>query len=67
VGSVEALRLLANAAIVFSEFLKQSLVSHLAVGHDGTIYCFYEQGGDGGHAWRYLTLARFNRERVSQQ
>lgn len=41
--------------------------SDLAVGQDGTIYCLFERGGDRGHAWRYLTLARFNREWVSQQ
>ena len=40
--------------------------SDLAVGQDGAIYCLYERGGDRGHAWRYVTLARFNREWVSQ-
>ncbi len=38
--------------------------SDLAVGPDGIIYCVYERGGDQGHAWRYVTLARFNREWV---
>ena len=40
--------------------------SDLAVGQDGTIYCLYERGGDQGFALEYLTLARFNREWVSQ-
>lgn len=35
--------------------------SDLAIGHDGTIYCAYERGGDNGFAHRFLTLARFNR------
>ena len=38
--------------------------SDLAVGQDGAIYCVYERGGDRGHAWKCVTLARFNREWV---
>ena len=35
--------------------------SDLAVGPDGTIYCFYERGKTGNHYQiRYLCLARFN-------
>jgi len=36
----------------------------LAVGHDGTIYCLYEDGGVDGNAFdsAYLTLACFNLE-----
>jgi sialidase-1 len=41
--------------------------SDVAVGRDGTIYCLYERGGDRGFALKYLTLARFNREWISQQ
>ncbi len=40
--------------------------SDLAVGPDGTIYCLYERGGERGHAWKYLTLARFNRQWVDE-
>ena len=36
--------------------------SDLTVGHDGTIYCVYERGGENGFAHRYLTVARFTRE-----
>ncbi len=36
--------------------------SDLAVGHDGTIYCLYERGGDDGFAHKHLTIARFNRD-----
>jgi sialidase-1 len=39
--------------------------SDLAVGPDGTIYCFYERGsGEGtiGYRTRFLTVARFNLE-----
>jgi sialidase-1 len=39
--------------------------SDLAVGPDGTIYCFYERGSTDGKdifATRYLTVARFNLE-----
>jgi sialidase-1 len=41
--------------------------SDLAVGPDGTIYCFFERGGGGGSAFRteFLTLARFNLEWLS--
>jgi sialidase-1 len=41
--------------------------SDLAVGPDGTIYCFFERGGGGGNAFRtqFLTLARFNLEWLS--
>jgi len=41
--------------------------SAVAVGNDGTIYCVYERGGDRGVAWKYVTLARFNREWVVGQ
>lgn len=33
----------------------------LAVGPDGTIYCIYERDGEGGMAFKHLTLAKFNR------
>ncbi len=37
--------------------------SDLAVGPDGTIYCFYERGADDGmYRTRFLTVARFNLE-----
>ena len=37
--------------------------SDLAVGPDGTIYCFYERGSsDGSYATKHLTVARFNVE-----
>jgi sialidase-1 len=38
--------------------------SDLAVGPDGTIYCFYERGGLEGSAFKtkFLTVARFNLE-----
>ena len=41
----------------------QSGDSDLAVGADGTIYCFYERGrSDGNYATKHLTVARFNTE-----
>jgi sialidase-1 len=44
-----------------------SAYSDLAVGRDGTIYCLYERGSmDGNHfRTKYLTLARFNLEWLS--
>lgn len=41
-----------------------SAYSDLAVGPDGTIYCFYERGGLGENHYktRYLCVARFNLE-----
>jgi sialidase-1 len=43
--------------------------SDLAVGPDGTIYCFYERGSTDGKdifATNYLTVARFNLEWLTQ-
>jgi sialidase-1 len=43
--------------------------SDLAVGPDGTIYCLYERGSTDGKdifATRYLTVARFNLEWLSE-
>jgi sialidase-1 len=42
--------------------------SDLAVGRDGTIYCFYERGSTDGqniYATKYLTVAHFNLEWLS--
>ena len=41
--------------------------SDLAVGPDGTIYCFYERGSsDGNYATQHLTVARFNVEWLTE-
>jgi sialidase-1 len=39
-----------------------SMYSDIAVGKDGTIFCFYGRGTKAGFAGEYLTLARFNLE-----
>ena len=39
----------------------------LAVGKDGMIYCIYERDGDKGMAYKYLTLARFNRDWIERK
>ncbi len=36
--------------------------SDLAVGPDGSIYCFYERGRGEGNAYRRLTVAKMNLE-----
>lgn len=42
--------------------------SDLAVGPDGTIYCFYERGSsDGNYATKHLTVARFNVEWLTEK
>ncbi len=43
--------------------------SDLALGRDGTIYCFYERGAQGGDAYRTetLVLAAFDSDWISQR
>ena len=46
----------------------QSGYSDLAVGPDGTIYCFYERGSsDGNYATKHLTVAIFNVEWLAEK
>jgi len=41
--------------------------SDLAVGPDGTVYCFYERGAIGNHyQTQYLCVARFNLEWITR-
>jgi sialidase-1 len=44
-----------------------SAYSDLAATPDGTIYCFYESGAGTGNAYRYLRLAKFNLDWVTEK